>query len=78
MLTETHPMIPFSVIGQCSPLLTPHWLQGKWQWARNNLLQAASRIVLQNYRQLPIYIFIVKTALGSLKRVTERIIKINK
>jgi hypothetical protein len=29
MLTETLLIIPLSVIGRCSPVPTPHWLQGK-------------------------------------------------
>jgi hypothetical protein len=28
MLTETLLIIPFSLIGQCSPVSTPHWLLG--------------------------------------------------
>ncbi len=47
--------------------------------ARINLLQAASGMVLQNHRRLPVSIFSVKVAaLGSLKRVTGRIFKISK
>ncbi len=29
MLTETLTRIPVSIIGRCSPVATPHWLQGK-------------------------------------------------
>ena len=47
--------------------------------ARFNLSQAASGIVLQNHRRLPVSIFCVKiTAVGSFKRVTGRIFKISK
>jgi hypothetical protein len=77
MLTKTLFVIPFSMIGQCSPVLTPHWLQGKC--ARINLMQAASSMILQNHRRLPVCIYSVKVAaLGSLKRVTEIIFKISK
>jgi hypothetical protein len=54
-----------------------HWLQGKC--ARINLSQAASGIILQDHRRLPVSIFSVKiAALGSLKGVTGRIFKISK
>jgi hypothetical protein len=45
---------------------TSPWLQGKC--ARINLSQAASGMILQNYRRLPVSFFSVKiVALGSLK-----------
>jgi hypothetical protein len=69
MLTETLLRIPFSVIGRCSLVPNSHWLQRKC--ARINLSQAASGMILQNHRQLPVCIVIVQIAgLGSLKEVT--------
>ncbi len=42
-------------------------------------MQAASSMILQNHRPLPVCIYSVKVAaLGSLKRVTESIFKISK
>ncbi len=77
MLTETLLRIPFSVIGRCSLVPTSNLLQGKC--ARINLSLAAFRIILQNYRRLPVSIFSVKIAtLGSLKRVFGKIFKISK
>ncbi len=59
---------------ECRPIY--HWLQGKY--SRINLSQAASGLILQNCRRLPVSIFIVKIAnLGSLKRVTVSIFKIS-
>jgi hypothetical protein len=51
------------------------WLQGKC--ARINFSQAASGMILQNHKLFPVSIFSV-AALGSLKRVTGRILKISK
>jgi hypothetical protein len=66
MLTETLLRIPFSVIARCSLVPTSHWLQRKC--ARNNLSQAASGMILQNRRWLPVCIFSAKiAALGSVK-----------
>jgi hypothetical protein len=67
---ETLLIIPFSVIGQCSPVPpTPHWLQGKF--AGISLSHAASVMILQNRRRLPVCIFRGKiAAFGSVKRVT--------
>ncbi len=77
MLTETLLRIPFSVVGLCSPVPTCNWLQGKC--AIINLSQAASGMILQNHRWLPVSIFSVKiAAVGSLKRVSKRIFKISK
>jgi hypothetical protein len=46
-------------------------MQGKC--ARINLSQAASGMILRNYRRLPVSIFSVKlAALGSLKRIIGR------
>ncbi len=71
MLIETLLKIPFSGIGQCSPVPTSHWLQEIC--ARINLPQAASGMILQSHRSLPVFIFSVKiTALVSLKWVTGR------
>ncbi len=68
--------ILFCVIGRCSPVPASHWLQGKC--ARINLSQAASGMILQNHRRLPLSIFSVKiAALGSSKRVTGRTFKIS-
>jgi hypothetical protein len=62
--------IPFSVIGRCSLVPTSHWLQGKF-----NLSEAASGMVLQNHRRLPVSIFsVIIATLGSLSRVTGRIL----
>ncbi len=55
MLTETILIIPFDVIGRCSPVSTAHWLQGKW--ARINLSQAAPTTILQNHRKIPVCTF---------------------
>ncbi len=75
MLTETFLRILFSVIGRCSLVPTFHWLQGKF--ARLNLSQAASGMILPNHRRLPVSIFSVKiAAIGSSQRVTGRIFKI--
>ncbi len=72
MLTETLLRITFSMTGQCSLVPTSHCLQGKR--ARVNLSQAASGMILQNHRWLPVSIFSVKiAALGFLKWVTGRI-----
>jgi hypothetical protein len=60
MLTKTLLIIPFSMIGLCSQVLTSHWLQGKL--ARINLAQAASCTILQNHRTLHVSIFSVKFA----------------
>jgi hypothetical protein len=77
MVTETLLRIPFSVIGRRSLAPTSHWLQGKC--ARINLSPAAFGIILQNHRRLSVSIFSVKiAALGSLKRVTGRILKNSK
>jgi hypothetical protein len=77
MLTETLFKTPFSVIGRCSLVPTSHWLRGKC--AKINLSQAASGLILQHHRRLPVSIFRDKiAALGSLKRVTRRIFKIRK
>ncbi len=75
MLTETHLRIRFSVIDICSLVPTSHWLKGKY--ARVNLSQAGSGMIL-NLRRLPVNIFNVKIAdLGSLKLVTGRILEIS-
>jgi hypothetical protein len=74
MPSETRLKIPLSVIGQCSALPISHWMHG-----RINLSQAASGVILQNHRGLSLSIFNVKIdAVGSLKRVTERIFKTSK
>jgi hypothetical protein len=63
MLSETLLRIPFSVIGRCS-LVPTSWLEEKC--ARTYLSQAASGMILQNHRRLPVRISIVKAAaLGS-------------
>jgi hypothetical protein len=65
MLIETLLGIPFFVIGRCSPMHAgSHWLPGKW--TRINLSQAASGMILQNHRRLPVSIFIVKIAAESI------------
>ncbi len=52
------------------------WLQGKM--CKNKLVTAASGMIFQKHRRPPVNIFSVKiTALGSLKRVTERVFKIS-
>ncbi len=73
LLTEVKPFSEFpSVIGRCSLVPTSHWLQGKC--ARNDLSQAASGIILQNHRRLPVSISVSKiAAFWSLKRVTGNI-----
>jgi hypothetical protein len=46
---------------------------------KNQLVTAASGMVLQNHRRFPVNIFSVNiTALGSLKQVTRKIFKISK
>jgi hypothetical protein len=71
MLPETLLGIPFSVMGRCSQVPTSHWLQGKC--ARINMSQAASGIILQNHRQLPVGIFSAKLA-----ALRSRLFKISK
>ncbi len=77
MLTETLLRIPFSVIDRCS--LVPISADLSWRkCARINLsqLQAASGMILQNHRVLPVNIFSVRNAaVGFLKRVLGRIFK---
>jgi hypothetical protein len=79
MLTETIFKISFSVFVQ--PALVPtmptsYWLEEKS--ARIKLSQAASGMILQNRKRLPVSIFSAKiAALGSLKCVTGRIFKIS-
>jgi hypothetical protein len=64
MLTETLLRIPLSVIGQCSPVSAPHWLQGKA--SKFSCHMAAFNIILQDHRRLPVCIFRIKiVALGS-------------
>jgi hypothetical protein len=54
-----------------------HWLQGKC--GKINLPQAASGMILHSHWWLPVSNFSGKiAALGSLKRVTERIFKSSK
>jgi hypothetical protein len=55
MLTGTILIIAFFVIGQCSPVSTPHWMQGKC--TKINLSLTASGMILQNQRRLPVCIF---------------------
>jgi hypothetical protein len=75
MLTEILLRITISVIVQCSLLPTCNWLQRKY--ARINLSQAASGVILQKHRWLPVSIFSVKiAALGSLKQVMESFSKL--
>jgi hypothetical protein len=76
MLTATLLKIPFSVFGQRSLVPSSHWLQGKC--ARIKLSQAASDMILQNHRWLPLYMHVKIAAFGSLKRDTGRIVKISK
>jgi hypothetical protein len=76
MLTGTLLIIAFSVIGQCSPVSTPHWMQEKC--ARINLSLAASGMILQNQRRLPVCIFKCQNRCfwAFEEGITERIIKI--
>jgi hypothetical protein len=70
--TTTKQLLTFYLFlfGPCPLVPTSHWLQKKF--ARINMSQATSGMILQNYRQLPICIFSVKiAALGLLKRVTQ-------
>jgi hypothetical protein len=77
MFTETLLRIIFFVVCQCSIVPASRWLPGKC--ARINLSQAASGMIFQNHRRLPVSIFSVKiAALGTLKWVTGRIFKISK
>jgi hypothetical protein len=77
MLTEILLRIPFSLIGRYSLVSASHWLPGIC--ARINLSQAASGMILQNHRRLPVFILSVKiAALGPLKRDTGRVFKICK
>jgi hypothetical protein len=76
MLTETILKIPIFGIDRCSPVLTPHWMQGKW--AKIYLSQAANSMILKNHKQLPVRIFSVKIAAWSLSRVIKRIFEISK
>ncbi len=74
MLTETLikiPVIDWSIIFLA---LTPHWLQCKW--AKIYLSQAALSMTLLDHGGLPVCISRVRiAAVGSLKRVTVRILK---
>ncbi len=71
MLTKTLFRIPFSVIGQCSPVSTPHWLQ--WKWAEIYLSQVNFCVILEDHRRLLVSIFKVKiAAIGSLKSFVAR------
>jgi hypothetical protein len=75
ILTEALLRIHLSVIGRYSLVPTSHWLQGKC--ARITVTKAASGMILQNHRLLPISIFSLKiVASGSFKRVTGRILKL--
>ncbi len=66
-LLNPPPNFFFSVIGRCSLVPTSHWLQGKC--AKISMSQAASGMILQNPRRLPVSIFSVKiAALGCVKR----------
>jgi hypothetical protein len=56
MLSETLLRIPFSVTDRWSQVPTSHW--GKC--GKIILSQAASGMILQNHRQLPVSIFSVK------------------
>jgi hypothetical protein len=76
-LTDTLLKIHFSVIGRCSLVSTSHWLQGKC--AKISLSLAASSMILQNQRRLPVSIFNLNiAAVGSLMRFTGKIFKISK
>jgi hypothetical protein len=69
MLAETLFWIPFSVIGRCSPVLNPHWLQGKC--AKFILSQVAFVVIYRITSGFPYAFFRVKiVVLESLKRVT--------
>jgi hypothetical protein len=73
MLTETLLLLWF---GRCSLVLTSHWLQGKC--TKIKFTQAASGMILQNHKRLPVIIFSIKIAVsGFWKRVTGRIFKIS-
>jgi hypothetical protein len=77
MFTVTLFRIPLSVNGRCSLVPTSHCLWGKC--ARIDLSQAASGMILQNHRWLPVSIFSIKIAtVGTLKQVIGRIFKISK
>ncbi len=55
MLTETFLIIPFSVIGRCSPASSPYWLQ--WKCAKLTCQRRLSGWFLQDHRRLPFCIF---------------------
>jgi hypothetical protein len=57
MLIETLLKIPFNVVSRC-PRAPTSWLRQKL--SRINLSQAASNMILQNHRLLPVSIFNVK------------------
>ncbi len=72
MLIETLVRIPFIAIDRSSSAFTPQWL--KCKEAKIYLLQAAFSMILQDQGRLPVCIFRVRIV-GSLKSVTERILK---
>jgi hypothetical protein len=76
MHIKTLLIISFSVdVLKCRPLI------GRQENAQevHNLSQAESGMILQNHRRHPVCIFSVENAaLGSLKRIIERVFKISK
>ena len=77
MLTETLLMISSSVIGRFSPVSVSHWMG--WKTRKIDFLQAAFGTIFHDHRRVSEWIYNVKmAAVGSLKRVTERIIRKSK
>jgi hypothetical protein len=74
MLTETLLMISSSVIGRFSPVGVSHWMG--WKTRKIDFLQAAFGTIFHDHRRVSEWIYNV--AVGSLKRVTERIFTISK
>jgi DNA repair exonuclease SbcCD ATPase subunit len=50
LLTETLLIVPFSLIGRCSPVSTPHWLQGKC--ARFYVSQGGFRYDFRDFKEV--------------------------
>jgi hypothetical protein len=70
MLTQTLLRIFSSVIGRCSLVTTPNWLQGKC--TRFNLSPAVFGFILQIHKRLPVGIFSIKiAALGLLEVISK-------
>ncbi len=75
MLTETLLINPFSVIGQCSPVSTPHWLLGN---VHELTYKGGFRYDFTKSQTASSMHFQSRNRHMSFKRVTERILKTRK